>query len=248
MAKQWSPTQRQITEYERLVKAYNKMRRQIRKVHKAFEREDEGGRVPALVLPERHRKMSLRQIRLSGRKLFQLKLKQLRSVVKGGLKGFYKQYKASYLELYRTYIIGLDPEYNPFGNGEGFLYSEMQIKEVAIDDPNMAQFMRDYNNIVRMNPSIFAFLIKSGKIPAFKKIYEELVGSGSGASFYESFAKVMHNMVNLVKGTSAKKFEKIMSGYFDKSTISGTIRSMYKTSKGIENYLFGDSEKSPYKE
>lgn len=236
MAKIWSPTQKQYSEYERLLKRYNKIRNKIKKVHRYFSDADEGGRVPALVLPERHRKMTMQQIRISGRKLFQLKLKQLRSVVSGGMKSFYKSYKASYLELYRTYIIQESPEYTPFNNGAPFLYSDMQIKEMAIDDPKMGQFMNDYNDIVRMSPEIFAYLLKSGKIPAFKAIYADLVGSGTNATFYESFADVMHQFVRMVRGVSSKAFKSLLEGNFTDKNIREIESAMNRTHKGIVRF------------
>ena len=183
MAKQWKPTERQLSTYEMLTKKYNKLRNQIIKAHKNLESVTPTGRMPALVVPERHRKMSLRQIIVSGRLLFKLKLKQLSKVVNHGLDGFYKDYKRSYLELYRNYIIGENPEGLAFKTVPMF-YTEEQMNTTKINDPEMAKFMGIYNSIVRLNPYVFAFLIKSGKIPEFKQLYSEL---GKGLTFPESF-------------------------------------------------------------
>lgn len=191
MAKNWNPSKKQLSAYEELVKRYQKVRRKIIKAHRNFSEFTVSGRLPSLVVPERHRKMSVNQIRLSGRRLFNLKIKQLKKVVAGGLDDFYKKFKDSYLELYRRYIIEDDPEYNPFGGEKGFLYSEDQIKLKNIDDPKMAQFMIDYNNLVRMNRYLFAFLIKSGKLPEFKQIYREFKGLTFEESFGEDVTKAI---------------------------------------------------------
>ena len=93
MAKQWKPTEKQINTYEELVKRYNKIRNQIIKAHRSLEKRTPTGRMPSLVVPERQRKMSIRQITISGRRLYGIKIRQLKKVVHGGLQAFYNDYK-----------------------------------------------------------------------------------------------------------------------------------------------------------
>ena len=116
------------------------------------------------------------------------KMKALYKIVSKGEMSFYKDFKRSYLELYRTYIIEEDPDLK---NG---MFSKEQIADKYFEDPKMAQFMHDYNSIVTMNPLRFLVLLYSGKIPEFKWLYRELV---QGLSGYDSFAERMHNAIKL---------------------------------------------------
>lgn len=192
MPRTWKPSQKELSVYEQLLKKYNKMRQQVIKAHRALEEHTPSGRMPSLVVPERHRKMTLRQIQIGGRRLFKLKLRQLKTNIRGGLGAFFKRYKDGYLELYRD-LIGETPELNPFhSSAKGFLYSEEQIKLAHINEPELAKFMRTYNDIVRLNPAVFTLLIKSGKIPSFQRLYDEL---GRGLTFPEKVVDETHKAV-----------------------------------------------------
>lgn len=228
MAGSWKPTEKQLSTYELLVKKYSKMRKQIIKAHRNLE-EITGGRLPSLVVPERHRKMRMAQIRMSGRKIFLAKVKQLRKIVNEGIKGFFKSYKKSYLDLYRTYIIGEDPEAGKYHT----MYSEMQIKEMEATDPKMAQFMHDYNKIVTMPPEVFAFLVKSGKLPEFKYVYNEL---GKGLTFAESYAERMSLGLKQARRIDVKKAGDFLSGKFSFQNQAEIDIKVIKTERRISRY------------
>ena len=242
MAKQWKPTQKQISTYEELVKKYNKIRKQIINAHRNLEKQTPTGRMPSLVVPERHRKMTLRQMRITGKMLFKLKVKQLSKIVNRGLKGFYQDYKRSYLELYRTYIIGEEPDGLAFGTTPLY-YTDEQIKLTALNDKDMAKFMQTYNDIVRLNPYVFAFLIKSGKMPEFKQLYSEL---GKGLTFPESFVEQSHRAVkNWGYFMNTKEGGELLKKYFE-----GDKRAIQKAMKlmRINKYRFesGQTNKQKY--
>ena len=166
-------TEQDYSEYEKLLKKYQQMRRKIIKAHKNIaEQSHSYSRLPQLVAPERETKISIKKFRLTSRRIFNLKLRQLKKLVYGGYEGFYKEFKAQYLKLYQS-LLDEEPELNPFGAGKGFLYSEYQMKTASKEE---AQFMKDYNNLVRMNPMVFAYLIKTGRIPEFKKLYAQFQG------------------------------------------------------------------------
>ena len=231
MARQWKPTQKQLTTYEQLVKQYNKMRKQIVKSHRALEDHIGAGRMPSLVVPERHRKMSIRQIRVSGRRLFNLKVKQLKKVVHGGLQKFYSDYKKSYLELYRKYLIQEDP----YGYQERF-YSELQIKEEK--DPEMRQFMRDYNSIVNMNGTVFALLVKTGRIPEFKYLYAQFQ---QDLSTYENYGQALHKAIRMAKYIRTSDADAILKEA-KWSRWSKIKQNLYKKSFELEQTLREDNE------
>lgn len=225
----WKPTEKQLTTYEKLLKEYNKIRKQIISAHKQLEKETSTGRMPSLVVPERQRKMSARHIRITGRQLFNLKIKQLKKVVHGGLQSFYSDYKKSYLELYRNYIIGEDPE-----GYQGRYYSEFQIKEET--DPQMQQFMHDYNSIVNMNGTVFALLVKSGRIPEFKYLYMQFA---QDTTPYDNYGNMMHTAIRRSRYINMKDAEAILGGA-SWSKRSKALQNLYKKSFELEQTLKGE--------
>ena len=186
----WTPTQKQYSKYEEIVKKYQKLRSKIIKAHKNLERVTSTGRMPAMVVPKRVRKQTLRQIRLSGRMMFNAMVKQLKKVVDAGLKGFYSDYKKSYMQLYSEYLI----EEAPMGaNSFGFFYTKEQI---SLADEKTQELMHLYNKIKTMNPFVFGFLMKSGRLPAFNKLYVETQQQGQfevSESFLAQFKKGIYS-------------------------------------------------------
>lgn len=236
MPKQWLPTQSQYSEYVNILKKYNKLRKQIIKAHRNLESYTPTGRMPSLVVPERHRRMSVAQIRMTGRRLFNLKLRALKRTVKEGLDGFYKQYKNSYLELYKS-LIGLDPDYTPFGEGKNFKYSQDLIDRVSYSDENLSKLMEVYNRIVNLSPVVFALLVKTGKMPVFQKLYDE-VGRGfifpqRVTSEAEEAIKTWGYKLNTKQGEEMSK--RILSG--DKSRIEKYMEYTKKDASKIRSTI-----------
>lgn len=185
------------SEYERIQKEYNKMRKRLTKKILRFREEITNGRVPSLVIPERKRKIPLRTALRMSRRMLRKRMSELYRFATNFETDLFKSIKQGYLELYKTYIIQEDTEYNPFSSKypdrEGFLYSEEQIKLET--NPKLAQFMRDYNMIVRMSPKRFATLLYTGKLPSFARLYNEF--NGKGYAFGESWADQLHEAIRL---------------------------------------------------
>lgn len=201
----WNPSKKQISTYEQLLKRYNKQRKQIERAHRQLEQITPSGRMPSLVIPERQRKMTLRQIRMSGRRMFAMKIRQLKKIVHGGLQEFYNDYKKSYLELYRNYIIQDDPE-----GYQNRFYSPEQIAEAErLEGKEMAQFMHDYNRIVTMNGTVFTFLVKAGKIPEFRYLYRQFEND---FEMYENYAQQFHKGLNWARNINPKVAKEFLSG------------------------------------
>ena len=182
------------SEYERIQKEYNKLRKKLIKKTRKFEENNKTGQLPSLVIPERKRKITLRTaMRMSRRELWR-RINALRKVVNAGESGFFKQFKKSYFELYRM-VIGEDPEaFN------GYKYSEQQIAEMENADSGLASLMESYNALFQMPSEIFYLLLRRGDIPAFKMIYAEAIG---GVSYYESvldrLSDVAHGWRRMIK-------------------------------------------------
>lgn len=231
MAKKWNPSENQISAYEQILKRYNKIRKQIISAHHNLEQIVPSGRMPSLVVPERHRKMTLRQMRLTGRRVFLLKLRQLKKVVHGGLQAFYSDYKKSYLQLYRDYIIQDMPE-----GYQNRFYSDLQIKEA--DSPEMAQFMHDYNSLVNMNGTVFTLLLKMGKIPQFKYLYAQFV---QDLDTYDNFAKLFHKAIRTARYIRIKDANDILSNS-NWSKKSVFAQKLYKKMFDQEQLMKEDEE------
>lgn len=172
-AKEWKPTQRQMSEYDRLARIANKVRSTLLKVRKTQEQETPTGRLPALVVPKKHKlsnQINWRRIRKElGRQGFLKELKESRKLFGQGLRSYLREtFKRGYLMLWREHI-GLDPE-DRFGR-----YSPLQMREV---DYKTGRFMQIYNRMLGMSPEIFYHMSKSGYLVDFKYIYAELVGKG----------------------------------------------------------------------
>lgn len=214
-------TEQEYTEYEKILKKYQRMRRKIIKAHKQIaEQSHSYSRLPQLVAPERETKISLKKFRLTGRRIFNLKMKQLRKLVSGGYQEFYKDFKSQYLELYQQ-LLEESPELNPFGRGKGFLYSEEQMKLASKEE---AQFMRDYNAIVHMNPMVFAYLIKTGRIPEFKKLYAQFQGE---VRTQENWLDAMDKAIKMARRFSPSDAENLLTG--DLSRLSKSNKALLES-------------------
>ena len=199
-------TQQEYNEYEKLLKKYQRMRRKIIRAHEQIaERSRNFSRLPQMVAPERQTKVSLSSFRLTGRRIFAMKMRQLKKFVSGGYQAFYKEFKAQYLGLYQQ-LLEESPEKNPFGRGKGFLYSEEQMKLASQDE---AQFMRTYNEIVRMNPMVFAYLIKTGRIPEFKKLYAQFQGE---VRTQENWLNAMEKAVKMARRFNPNDAKWLLTG------------------------------------
>ena len=209
-------TEQEYSEYEKMLKKYQRMRRKIIKAHKNIAESSRSySRLPQMVAPEREVKVSLRAFRMTGRRAFRMKMRQLKKLVYGGYAEFYKDFKKQYLELYRNLIDEQPEDYTALQlynmsigkeGGEPVFYSEYQIKLASKDE---AQFMRNYNNIVRMNPMVFAYLIKTGRIPEFKKLYAQFQGE---VRTQENWLDAMSKAIKLSRRFSPSDAERILTG------------------------------------
>lgn len=209
-------TEQEYSEYEKLLKKYQRMRRKIIKAHKNIAESSRSfSRLPQMVAPERETKVSLRAFRMTGRRAFRMKMRYLKKLVMGGYQEFYKDFKKQYLKLYQQLLDEPPEEYTAlqnywrsrgFDGGDAVFYSEYQIKTASKDE---AEFMRNYNNIVRMNPMVFAYLVKTGRIPEFKKLYAQFQGE---VRTQENWLDAMSKAIKLARRFSPTDAERLLTG------------------------------------
>lgn len=182
MAKKWKPTQRMLNRYDELVKAQNKLRKQLLKRRQKAEKETSVGRLPDLVIPERAKSSSRINWAVVKNKMFWDKMRAMSAVVTGGIEGWYKRnYKRPIMEAWRDAIESVISEFygetnirpeRTFGGAE-VAYTKEQMEEY----PEIAEYMKAFNALQRMPIGEFMYMYDTGYIPAFKYIYNEMKGS-----------------------------------------------------------------------
>lgn len=172
MAKLKKPSSRSIAIYNELVAKQNEVRNTLKRIHKHAEETLTAGRLPALVIPKRARK--LRQNYFSGLSKAELRARlkkwwaqyrRMKEMFAGGINTYLKTTVfRGYKDLW-TDQIGQDP------NGYFGRYSEEQIKK-----SDMGHAMEVYNMLFTHGSDFFMALLYTGKVTEFKYIYDDLVG------------------------------------------------------------------------
>lgn len=169
------PSQRSIDLYNALVDKQNKVRKQLRRLHKGAEETLGAGRLPALIVPKASHKIrksyfeGLSSAELHKRlKAFWDKYQVKKALFGKGLTSYIARVvKEGYLELWRDQIernFGESPE-----AFYGHTFSADQIK-----NSDGGEFMQVYNALFRQSPESFLALIYTGRMIAFKYIYQEM--------------------------------------------------------------------------
>lgn len=216
-------TKRDISIYRELTEQVKTLRKVLKKRYRKLEKEVGVGRLPALVLPESPKPVS----RINWRKLryqqYQAKIKALRLIVAGGLRGWYKRmYKDKILELWRENLIGDHPEGGINGRiKSGWYYSDEQIEDA---DEKTARFMLIYNRLVRMDISVFMIMYDSGMLPAFRLLYD--AEKGGFHNYY------LEELEDTLSKTSLKKLANLYSGMTELDK-----RKSEKYEESLQNYI-----------
>ena len=196
MAKLRRPSKHTIDLYNQLVNQQNKVRKQLRKIHKKAEEALGVGRLPALVIPKTAHKIK-HSDSISNLRLFWSRYRQMKQLFSSGLKSYlaetvYKGYKELWQD--EQFGIGEKPE-GAFGR-----YSKEQIE----NSPN-GRIMEVYNILFTTGAEFFLALLYTGRVIAFKYIYLEMNGVGNKEySWIEQQADLLTNI------RSPKVREKIM--------------------------------------
>lgn len=173
------PSQHTVDLYNQLVAQQNRVRKQLLRIHKRAEETIPTGRLPALIIPKKARRISMRDFDVDKmslkRKLqaFWRKYKEAKAFFGQGIKSYLSEtLKKGYMDLWRTRMredMGLIPEYY-----EGYgRFSALQLKEMTEDERRIAEL---YNYLVMLSPEVFLALLYRGKLLQFQFIYEEMKG------------------------------------------------------------------------
>ena len=177
------PSQKSIDLYNRLIAEQNKARKQLSRIHKRAEETLGSGRLPALIIPRRARKIRANQFEGLSPSELHKRLKQywvnlatLKEQFSKGLQSYLaKTVKDGYMELWRDQIERHSGETPDVFNG--YLYSKQQI-----EDSEYGEFMRTYNKLFMLSPLVFLAMLYSGRLLQFKYIYRELEKMSAGGA------------------------------------------------------------------
>lgn len=180
MAKKWTPSLKQLSAYDELLKRQNIARKRILRRRKIAEEEGGGRPLPDLVIPmkaRRHRDVT--KYKFDSYKEYREKMKALQNLYGGKSSPEYQFYN----EKYRKNILGLIKEwigkYIGFTeNPKGYFgkYSNEQIFTLSQVGNDFEKFLIMYNNLISMFTGEFMAMYDTGYIPRLKYIYNAMNG------------------------------------------------------------------------
>ena len=186
MSKKWTPSLKQLSLYDELLKRQNLTRKRLlKRRRKAEEKGSSFGRpLPDLVLPmkaRRYRDITRYAPRFDSYEDYRNKIRALQNLYGGKgspeLQWYRENYRKNILGIIKGWIQDeLNFNYKP----EGYFgkYSEEQIQmanQVANDG---GRFLDLYNKMISLSMGEFMTMYDSGFFPKLKYIYEEMKGIG----------------------------------------------------------------------
>lgn len=177
-------TQAMVRRYNRIVDNINKTRRELLKRRKKAEEETRFGRpssMPELIIPARQRRIKIGD-NITRKEYYDF-IKRYSEIYSSdkSIKNFYKQnYKNNYLEALLNIIESTrDESIRPEGR-----FKEFTKKQIN-DNPEFADFMKMYNNILKMAIEKFMLMYDLGYILKLKYFYLEMSQEIKEYSFLE---------------------------------------------------------------
>ncbi len=179
------PSQHSINLYNKLVEQQNKVRRRLLRIHKKAEETISAGRLPALIIPKRAKKIpagyfevdkvAQKMLLKSRIKAFWKKYSQAKEFFGQGIKSYLSRtLKDGYLELWRNQMqeqLGIKPEGGMNAKVGAWYFSSSQLQEMSEEERKIAEI---YNFLARLSPEVFLALLYRGKLLQFQFIYEEM--------------------------------------------------------------------------
>lgn len=191
MAKKWTPSQKQLSLYDELLKRQNITRKRLLRRRRIAEEEGSAGRpLPDLVIPmkaKRYRDFSRYSKRFDSYEDYRNKIRALQTLYGG--KGspelqFYKEsYKRNILNTIRDWI-ETEINFNQKPAGNFGKYSEEQIYLANKVAEEGGKFLELYNKMIGLSIGEFMTMYDSGFFPKLKYVYQEMKSVGSVSFSY----------------------------------------------------------------
>lgn len=209
MAKKWTPSLKQLSLYDELLKRQNITRKRLLKRRRIAEQEGSsfGRPLPDLVLPmkvRRHRNVMRYANQFNSYEEYRAKIRALQQLYGGKgdpLLRYYKEtYKKNILALVKGWVTDV-LGYNIAPQGYFGKYSDEQIQDSNQVANDGGRFLELYNKFIGMSTGEFMAMYDSGFIPKMKYIYEEMKGVGGVEfsyvdEFLESFKDFRRQALN----------------------------------------------------
>ena len=186
MAKKWTPSLKQLSLYDELLKRQNITRKRLLKRRRIAEQEGSsfGRPLPDLVLPmkvKRHRNVTRYSKRFDSYADYREKIKALQNLYGGKgdpLLRYYKEtYKKNITNIIKGWIVDI-LNYKLAPDGYFGRYSDEQIQMANQVAQDGGRFLELYNKMIGLSTGEFMTMYDSGFFPKLKYIYEEMKGVG----------------------------------------------------------------------
>ena len=196
------PSQKSIDIYNQLVEKQNEVRKILTRIHKKHEEASGAGRLPALVIPKRAKKIKPSHFYERDKTLLKARIKafwrsygQAKELFGKGLTSYLSRtVKDGYMELWRDQILFMSGE-SPQGVANQFTREQME-------NSYLGEFMHTYNRLNRLSPEEFLAMLYRGEIIQFKYIYAEMIGQGNKEY---SWLDQQNDALNVFKSARARR-------------------------------------------
>lgn len=186
MAKKWTPSQKQLSIYDELLKRQNQARKAILRRRRIIEEEGMGRTLPDLIIPKKVRRYrDMTRYRFDSYKDYREKMRALQNLFGGkgspDLQYYRMSYKQNIISVIRDwidkYLNFQEKPKSKFGK-----YSEEQIYKANQIAEDGGKFLDLYNKYQSMSIAEFMAMYDTGHIPTLKIIYDEIRGVGDTMS------------------------------------------------------------------
>lgn len=186
MAKKWTPTQKQLSFYDELLRRQNEVRKQVLRRRRIAEEGGTFGSLPDLVIP-----MKAKRYRDLSRYHFDSyaeyrKARQRLSELYGGkspLKTWYKTaYKGNIMAILKDWIENkygykeTPEDKKQWNSKEPTLYSDFQIENAP---EGLSRLLEIYNLIEKTDISVFMAMYDLKSFPSLHIIYDDVTGEAN---------------------------------------------------------------------
>ena len=196
------PSQKSIDIYNQLVEKQNQVRKILTRIHKKHEEASGAGRLPALIIPKKAKKIKPSHFYERDKTLLKARIRAFwrsynvaKALFGRGLTSYLaRTVKDGYMELWRDQILFMSGE-SPQGVANKFTREQMEKSYLG-------EFMHTYNRLMQLSPEEFLTMLYKGEIIQFKHIYAEMTGIGNKEY---SWLDQQNDALNIFRSAKARK-------------------------------------------
>lgn len=214
MAKKWSPSLKQLSAYDELLRRQNITRKRLLKMRRVTEEEGVGAPLPDLVLPTKaKRTRDISRYHFDSYEAYRREMKYLyenysKFELSWTKQHYYRNYKDAILSMLSDKLgelgINFDTDERGFLKPEGTAgrFTKEQIEDYT--HLTKAEYLEDYfnfyNSICGMSSKKFLAMYQAGNIPMLKYIYQEVQGRDTHLNLLDMFMDASKSFIRELKG------------------------------------------------